>query len=708
MTAVPPTRDDDAAPTERPDAPPDDAAEPRPGTPAGAVAVSDPGSADDGSAPTPSSSPTGTVGDRRPSPVEPAEPADVNPRADVPDVPTPTDPQHAPDERDHVATVGADVDGSRGGRAGEDVAAPPAGGTAAEVDRSKGDQAVTQAGTPGGDHAVEDDEAAKVDEDPTDDAAVEVEEPPLPTRERLLRTLLGADRLALDATPRDRLVGWLWPIAVTVVAGIARFWDLGRPHKLVFDETYYVKDAWSLVTRGYEAQWSAEPNPAFEAGDASGLGTVASYVVHPPVGKWVIGLGMQLGGGVDSSAAWRLAVAVLGTLSVLMIARIARRLFASTALGVTAGVLLAVDGEAIVMSRISLLDPVLTFFVLAAFGALLLDREQARQRLAERAAVVIDAGGDLGWGPRLGWRWWRLAAAVLLGLAIGTKWSGIYFLAVFGLMTVAWDMTARRSVGVRHWARAGVLRDGVLAGVVMVGVAVVTYVGSWWSWFVQPDAYNRQWAALNPGQGVTWLPESLRSLWKYHQDMWGFHNGLETPHSYAAHPLGWIVQWRPTSFFYPTEVSGLQGQEALDACGAEQCSQAITALGNPVLWWCGAAAVLVALVWLFRFRDWRAAAVLSGIAAGWLPWFLYAHRTIFTFYSIAFLPWVVLTLTYVLGLVIGPKDELGAQQRRVAIWSVGVLLALIVAVSVFFYPIWAGMVIPYDFWHSHMWMSQWV
>lgn len=534
------------------------------------------------------------------------------------------------------------------------------------------------------------------------------EEPPLPTRERLLRTLLGADRLALDATPRDRLAGWLWPIAVTVLAGIARFWDLGRPHKLVFDETYYVKDAWSLVTRGYEAQWAAEPNPAFEAGDTSGLGTVASYVVHPPVGKWVIGLGMQLGGGPDSSAAWRLAVAILGTLSVLMIARIARRLFASTALGVVAGLLLAVDGEAIVMSRISLLDPVLTFFVLAAFGALLTDRDQARRRLAERAAVVIDAGGELGWGPRLGWRWWRLAAAVLLGLAIGTKWSGIYFLAVFGLMTVAWDVTARRAVGVRHWVRAGVLRDGVVAGVVMVGVGVVTYVGSWWSWFASTDAYNRQWAALNPGQGVDWLPPALRSLWKYHQDMWAFHNGLETPHSYAAHPLGWIVQWRPTSFYYPTEVSGLQGQAAVDACGADQCSQAITALGNPVLWWCGAAAILVALVWLIRFRDWRAGAVLSGIAAGWLPWFLYAHRTIFTFYSIAFLPWVVLTLTYVLGLVIGPKDELGAKQRRVAIWCVGVLLALIVAVSVFFYPIWSGMVIPYDFWHVHMWMSQWV
>ncbi len=535
----------------------------------------------------------------------------------------------------------------------------------------------------------------------------EVEGPLEPTRRRLLRALLGDDTLAMDATPRARLTGWLWPLAVTVLAGVLRFWDLGRPHKLVFDETYYVKDAFSLLVNGFEATWGDDPNPAFEAGDTSGLSTTGSYVVHPQVGKWLIALGIHLGGGAGSSAAWRLSAAVCGTLAVLMVARIGRRLFASTALGTLAGLLLAVDGEAIVMSRVSLLDPFLMFFVLAAFGALLLDRDQARRRLAERSAALVDSGQDLADGPRLGVRWWRLAAAVLLGLALGTKWSAMYFLAVFGLLTVAWDLTARRTVGVRHWWRAGILKDGVVAGISMVGIALVVYVGSWWSWFAHPQSYGRQWAVENPGEGVQWLPPALRSFWKYHQDMWAFHNGLETPHSYAAHPLGWIVQWRPTSFFYPTEVSGLTGQAARDACGADSCSQAITALGNPVLWWCAAAAIIVAVVWLVRYRDWRAGAVLSGIVAGWLPWFAYAHRTIFTFYSIVFAPWVVLTLVYVIGLVVGPKD-LDPRGRRWAIIGCGALVALILGVSAFFYPIWTAWIVPYDFWHSHMWLQTWV
>lgn len=534
---------------------------------------------------------------------------------------------------------------------------------------------------------------------------VEADEPALATHDRLLLALLGARTLALDATRRARLTGWLWPLAVTLLGGVLRFWNLGRPHQLVFDETYYVKQAYSLLTRGYEAQWGDDANPAFEAGDGSSLGSAAEYVVHPPVGKWLIALGMHLGGGFESSTAWRLASAVAGTLAVLMVARIGRRLFASTALGTVAGLLMAVDGAAIVHSRTGLLDGFVMVFALAAFGALLLDRDQARRRLAARSAAVLDSGAELGLGPRLGWRWWRFAAAVSLGLCVGTKWSGLYFLAVFGLLTVAWDASARRSVGVRRWLPAALWRDAVPAGLVMVPTAAVVYLASWWSWFAHPASYLRQWAVEHPGEGVTWLPPALRSLGKFHTEMWHFHNTLTSEHAYSAHPLGWLIQWRPTSFYYPTEISQLRGDAAREACGADACSQAITSLGNPVIWWCAALAVLVALYWLIVKRDWRAGAVLSGIAAGWLPWFAYAHRTIFTFYSIAFTPWVVLTLVFVLALLVHSPDPV---QRRRGIVVGTALIVAAGAVSAFFYPIWTAWVVPYDFWHLHMWLASWI
>src|SRR5690606_18851074 len=91
--------------------------------------------------------------------------------------------------------------------------------------------------------------------------------PHVSTRDRLLVALLGERRLRLGSTARDRLWGWLGPLLVTLVAAVLRLWDLGRPGTLVFDETYYVKQAYTLLMVGYDAAWPDEPNASFEAGN---------------------------------------------------------------------------------------------------------------------------------------------------------------------------------------------------------------------------------------------------------------------------------------------------------------------------------------------------------------------------------------------------------------------------------------------------------
>ena len=535
------------------------------------------------------------------------------------------------------------------------------------------------------------------------------------TQARLLERLLGARRTRLDLRRRDRFWGWFGTIVVTLLAAAARLWQLGRPHQLVFDETYYVKDAFTLGRLGFEAQWPDEPNPAFEAGDVLTYLDKAAYVVHPPVGKWMIWLGMEAGGGATSSFAWRLASAVVGVLAVFLLIRVARRLFASSAMGIAAGLLLAVDGEAIVHSRTALLDQFLMFWVLVAFGCLVMDREQARRRLAGRVAEILDAGGTVArYGPRIGFRWWRLAAGVSLGLACGTKWSGLWFVAVFGILTVLWDLAARRAAGIGRWWEDALVVDAVPAFLTVVPTAVVVYVASWWSWFAHQGAYLRQWAAENPGEGVTWLPGPLRSLLHYHQQMWEFHTGLASEHPYASNPLGWIVQWRPTSFFWEKEAPG-QGTCPTDA--ADACARAVTSLGNPLLWLLGAVAIVVT-VWLgTRLRDWRATAVLSGTVAGWLPWLPFAapftllpwfsERTIFTFYSIVFAPFVVLTLVYPMVLAL-ERTEGRRRERGKVVAVVLAVLAVILAVSAVFYPLWTGMQVPYPYWQNVMRLDSWI
>src|SRR5690606_41369991 len=90
--------------------------------------------------------------------------------------------------------------------------------------------------------------------------------PGLGHRGRLLGAWLGPRRLALGATAHDRLWGWLGVAVVAAVAAVLRLWDLGRPGTLVFDETYYVKQAWTLLRAGFAGDWPEEPTPALRGG----------------------------------------------------------------------------------------------------------------------------------------------------------------------------------------------------------------------------------------------------------------------------------------------------------------------------------------------------------------------------------------------------------------------------------------------------------
>ena len=359
--------------------------------------------------------------------------------------------------------------------------------------------------------------------------------------------------------PQDRWWGWAGSLLVTAFAAVMRFWNLGQPRVFSFDETYYVKDALSLWRFHYEQSTVPNANDMILAGNTDVFTGKASFIVHPPVGKWAIALGERVFG--VTPFGWRFVPAVLGTLTVLMLCRIVRRMTRSTLLGCLAGLLLAVDGLSIVLSRTALLDGTLAFFVVAAFGVLLVDRDHARRRLADWAhergeRLPMPAGES---GPFLGWRPLRLLAGVLLGLACATKWSGLWFVIGFGLLTVLWDMGARRAVGIR-WPFAAMLsRDSWGAFLSIVPVSIVVYFLTWLPWLkAYPSMKLDNWT-LTP-RGPSFLPESVRALLDYHSQMLYFHTHLTDPHPYAAKAIGWMLQVRPTAFWSLNDIKPGRGR----------------------------------------------------------------------------------------------------------------------------------------------------
>ncbi len=507
----------------------------------------------------------------------------------------------------------------------------------------------------------------------------------------------AARRRLYAPMPSSGWRGWWGPLAVTLLAGILRFVDLGRPDAIVFDETYYVKDALGLLRFGSEQQTVEDANQIIlgHGGRADSLDIftgVPSFVVHPPLGKWVIASGEYLFG--VTPFGWRFGVAVLGTLSVLMTARIMRRLFRSDVIGTLAGLLLALDGLHLVMSRTALLDISLMFFVLAAFGLLLLDRDRVRRRLD---VAEPDPGLAAGAGPRLGVRPWRLAAGVALGLACGVKWSGLWYVALFGLLAVGWDWQLRRVLRVARPALAVLRRDVLPALVSLVGVAVVVYLATWSGWLLGDSGYDRQWASTNPG-GLPFVPDALRSLMAYHRAAWGFNVGLDKPHAYQSSAWSWLVLSRPTSFHFDSSST---------QCGADKCASAVLALGNPVIWWAGLLAMGHSAWRAVAGRDWRPAALLVAFAAGWLPWQVFHSRTIFAFYAVVYVPFVVGMLAMSLASLPGGPDASPAR-RRAGLIAAGVVVLAVVLATWYFLPIWTGSLTTFQEWHLRMWLPSWV
>ncbi len=516
----------------------------------------------------------------------------------------------------------------------------------------------------------------------------------------------------LGIRPDQALWGWLGPLIIMLVGGFLRFWNLGTPDKLIFDETYYAKQGSSFLDFGYERSINPKlgdkVDDLFTKGNPDIWGQAPDFVVHPPVGKWMIAAGEAVFG-QSNPIGWRFASAVVGTLSIFMIARIARRLFGSTLLGCIAGLLLAVEGHHFVHSRTALLDVFVMFWALAAFGALLVDRDQARASLAPKIAA-LKLGSTKpdrlhnrisGVGPLLWWRPWRVLAGVCLGLCCGTKWSGLYFVIGFGLLTVLWDVGARRAAGVQRWLTGGLAMDGALGFAAIVPTAIATYLVSWAGWFKTQGGWGRQWGAQHPSESFSVIPDAVRSLWHYHQEMYTFHVGLSSFHSYQSNPWSWIIQGRPTSFFYESSAKG-EGK-----CTAAQCSSAITSLGTPLIWWGAVFAIFTLLiVWLGK-RDWRAGAILCGITAGYLPWFAFQERTIYTFYAVAFVPWLVLALVYVIGMAIGPAQA-NPRRRMIGGGLSGAFVVACVVMFFFFWPVYTAQVIPYGDWSLRMWLPSWV
>ncbi|MBE9207346.1 phospholipid carrier-dependent glycosyltransferase [Nostoc sp. LEGE 06077] len=463
-----------------------------------------------------------------------------------------------------------------------------------------------------------------------------------------------------------------------------RFWGLDRFNTLVFDEVYYAKFGNNYLTHV----------PFFDG--------------HPPLGKYIIAIGIWLGshvtfvhesfngltGSLRSPWDYRWINAFLGSFIPLLNAGIAYQLSSRRSFALIAGLFTAVDGIFIVESRYALINIYIVLFGLLGHWLFLLALNNQRQK---RKLYLIIAG-------------------IAFGCSIATKWNGLFFLAgVYFLWIFAWIWEILGKKINQNPPEDHQQSSSPLQNLTQLYIwQVVLFLG-----FLPLTVYS-----------LIWIPhlqlDSKYGFIEVHKQILAFHERLggnnAQVHPYCAAWYKWPLLTRPMAYYYKTAQNS---REPLPVLGPDLPANAgktiydVHAMGNPFLWWFGAAAILflmgMLIVAIFTFWQqkkqftfpknitvdtWIALYLVVNYATNLAPWmrvsrcaFIYHYMTavVFAFLAIA---WFV--------------DQC-LRSYYAPLQAIGFTLSLIIlAAFVFWLPIYLGLPISSEAYRLRMWFSYWI
>lgn len=428
------------------------------------------------------------------------------------------------------------------------------------------------------------------------------------------------------AKRRSSLPRWV-VITLALILGwsiVTRLYRLEQPRIYIFDEVYHAVTAKLILhndPRAFE-WWNPPPEPS----------TAVDWL-HPPLAKYTQALSMGVFG--ENSYGWRFSSALVGTLVILLVFSLALTVFGKHRLALLAALLSSLDGLLLVQSRIAMNDIHVTAAILAALIAYWRARQEPRSL-------------------------WLLVAGLLGGVAMGSKWSGLFVVIYMGLW-VAWDMVnaiSQRTFGV--W-----LQRVPWIVFCLVVLPLVVYVASYGQMFMQGKGYAH-----------------FREL---HQQIWWYQTNLTATHPYQSRPWQWFFDLRPVWY----HVEYFTGSTIAN----------VYALGNPLLFWLGgAAAVITAGVGLLTLTD-----ALRGIrnkkimstkeleqlfyiagayAIVWMPWQI-SPRIMFFYHYTPAAALLSILLAYWL-------DKAWPEYRSTVIG----VLSLVFVVFILWYPQWTAIPVP--------------
>ncbi len=182
----------------------------------------------------------------------------------------------------------------------------------------------------------------------------------------------------------------------------------------------------------------------------------------------------------------------------------------------------------------------------------------------------------------------------------------------------------RPAPGPERWLRpgSGLGLPLAWAAISLLAIPLAVYVVSYIPWALIGD--HQLWTDVPSGH-------TGQSLVDLTAQMYGYHNGLTSPHAASSPWWAWPFDLKPVWFYQDSFAGGT--------------TAAIYDVGNLVVWWLGVPAMIFVSIQAFRRRSLALALIAIGFAAQWVPW-ARIDRAAFQYHYYTALPFIVLALAY--------------------------------------------------------------
>lgn len=422
-------------------------------------------------------------------------------------------------------------------------------------------------------------------------------------------------------------------------------------HGSYFDEVYHARTAYEHIE-----------------------GIVAYESTHPPLGKIIIALGIQLFG--FGPFGWRFMGTLFGVLMLPLIYMMTKAILRKTAFATCAMLLLAVDFMHFAQTRIATIDVYAVFFIMLMFFFMnqYMSLNFYREKLRHTWIPLGLAGLSFGLGVASKWivLYGGAGLAIMLAIILWRRYSE-YRAAKQLLSKGSQKLKESYVTELQH-----ITASFAPYTIATLAICIVFYI-------IIPVAIY----ALANIPVLKPLPSgyTLNALIDYQVNMYNYHSQLVSSHPFSSTWWEWPFMKRPV--WYYTD-SGL----------AEGLRSTIVTLGNPLIWWVGICAMIATVFVSIRRKQYMVMSIFIAYGAQYIPWMLVPRET-FIYHYFAMVPFIIISIVYIF-------QNLEERNNR---WKYGRWIYTILAIILFvmFYPALSGTVVSSEYVQDYLrWFPSWL